>query len=171
MAVRVTVFLLLVVAATQLISLPSRAEGLAQPQGRVILTVSGNIEKTNNGDKADFDLAMLHALGVQPLSTTTSWTDGTLEFSGVLVRDVMAAVGARGKTVEAIALNDYTYAIEIEDFSRYPVILATKLNGKVLKVRNKGPLWIVYPLDRFTQTEKIDIERRMVWQLRHLNVK
>jgi hypothetical protein len=146
-------------------------ESLPQPTGRVILTISGDITKTNNGDKADFDLDMLHALGTRALSATTSWTDGTQEFSGVLMRDLLAAVGAKGKTVEAIALNDYTYSIDIEDFSLHPVIVATRLNGKILKIRDKGPLWIVYPLDTFTEEQRINIERRMVWQLRQLIVR
>lgn len=146
-------------------------EALPQPTGRVILTVTGDISRTNNGDKAEFDLEMLHALGTRVLSVTTSWTDGTQEFSGILMRDLMAAVGAKGTMVEAVALNDYTYPIEIKDFSLYPVILATKLNGNILKIRDKGPLWIVYPLDRFTIEQKDKIERRMVWQLRQLTVK
>ena len=145
-------------------------ENLQRPTGPVILTISGNITKTNNGNKAEFDLEMLHALGTRAMSVTTSWTDGTQEFSGVLMRDLLAAVGATGKTVEAIALNDYTYGINIEDFSLYPVILATKLNGKILKIRDKGPLWIVYPLDKFTEVQQDSIERRMVWQLRQLTV-
>lgn len=169
--VRAIMLISLAVAAAGLTAAPALAGMLDKPQGRVILVVSGNIENTNNGDVAEFDLDMLHAMGVQPLSTTTSWTDGTMEFSGVLMRDLLAAVGAKGKTVEAVALNDYTFEIAIEDFSRYPVILATTLNGKILKVRDKGPLWIVYPLDEFTETERVQIERRMVWQLRQLIVK
>lgn len=171
MAVRAAVFFALVLAMAGLEASTVKAEGLEQPRGRVVLTISGDIGKRNNGDKAEFDLDMLHALGTRSLSTTTYWTDGTQEFSGVPMRNLMAAVGARGKTVEAVALNDYTYDIEIEDFWRYPVILATKLNGEILKVRDKGPLWIVYPLDEFTEPERIQIKRRMVWQLRQLVVK
>ena len=146
-------------------------ESLTKPTGPVILRISGNITKTNNGDNAEFDLDMLHALGTRAISVTTSWMDGTQELSGVLMRDLMAAVGAEGKTVEAIALNDYTYTIGIEDFSLYPVIIATKLNGNILKIRDKGPLWIIYPLDTFTEKQKVDIERRMVWQLKQLIVR
>lgn len=153
------------------LSAAGAGETLPQPTGRVILTITGDISRTNNGDKAEFDLEMLHALGTRALSVTTSWTDGTQEFSGVLMRDLMAAVGAKGTMVEAEALNDYTYAIEIKDFSLYPVILATKLNGNILKIRDKGPLWIVYPLDTFTIEQKDKIERRMVWQLRQLTVR
>lgn len=146
-------------------------EPLPQPAGRVILTIAGNISRMNNGDTAEFDLEMLHALGTRALSVTTSWTDGTQEFSGVLMRDLMAAVGAKGTMVEAVALNDYTYVLETKDFSLYPVILATKLNGNILKIRDKGPLWIVYPLDEFAAEQKAKIERRMVWQLKQLTVR
>lgn len=159
------------IALILLLSRTAAAESLPQPTGQVILTISGNITKTNNGGNAEFDLDMLHALGTRVMSVTTSWTDGTQEFSGVMMRDLMAAVGAKGKTVEAIALNDYTYAIDIEDFFLYPVIVATELNGKVLKIRDKGPLWIVYPLDKFTKEQKNSIERRMVWQLKQLIVR
>ena len=164
------IFLWFAIAA--FISAPQAQAGdpLPKPSGRVILTVSGNITKTNAGDRAEFDLDMLHALGTKAMSVTTSWTDGTQDFSGVLMRDLLDAVGAQGKTVEAVALNDYTYTIEIKDFSLYPVIMATKLNGEVLKVRDKGPLWIIYPLDRFAEQHRAAMEQRMVWQLRQLIV-
>lgn len=159
------------VALLSCLSQAAAEDHLTHPRGRVILTISGDISKTNNGDNADFDLDMLHALGTRTLSVTTSWTDGTQEFRGVLMRDLMAAIGAKGNTVEAIALNDYSYTIDIEDFSLYPVIVATKLNGKILKIRDKGPLWIIYPLDTFTKEQKFNVERRMVWQLRRLIVR
>lgn len=165
------IFILLVSVALHTTEVSARTTEMKPPQGKVILTVSGNIENTNRPGAADFDLEMLEALGTETLSTTTSWTDGIQEFSGVLLRKVMATVGARGKTVEAIALNDYTYDIEIEDFSKFPVILATKRNGRILKVRDKGPLWIIYPLDDFTEQDQDQIELRMVWQLRQLIVK
>ena len=158
------------IAVFSCLSQAAADQSLLQPTGQIILTISGHITNTNNGDKAEFDLDMLHALGTRAMSVTTSWTDGTQEFRGVLMSDLMAAVGAKGKTVEAVALNDYTYKIEIEDFSLYSVILATKLNGKILKIRDKGPLWIIYPLDTFSEEQKGLIERRMVWQLRQLIV-
>lgn len=149
----------------------SEGDTFPQPAGRVILTVSGEISNTNRGSKAEFDREMLHDLGLRSISVTTAWTDGIQHFQGVAMSDLMAAVGATGTKVEAIALNDYAYTIDIDDFSRYSVILATTLNGKPLKIRDKGPLWIIYPLDAFSEIEKIAIERRMVWQLRELIVK
>lgn len=171
MAAGKLIYLMLITALLYSIPAQAGSAGFGQPRGKVILTISGKIDNTNRAGAADFDLDMLEALGTETLLTTTSWTDGTMEFSGVPMRKLMAMVGAQGKTVEAVALNDYTYEIEIDDFSRFRVLLATRLNGKALKVRDKGPLWIVYPLDEFTEQEQIQIERRMVWQLRQLIVK
>ena len=144
---------------------------LAKPTGKVILTVSGNIKNTNDEGEAHFDLEMLHTLGVGTLRTSTSWTDGTQEFGGILMRDLLAAVGAQGDRVEAIALNDYSYGISTEDFDRYSVLLATTLNGQRLRVRDKGPLWIVYPRDEHKELRTEATDRKMVWQLRRLIVK
>ena len=151
---------------------PARAgETLPAPTGKVVLSVTGNITRTNADGAANFDMAMLEKLGRRTVATSTPWTDGTQEFSGPLIRDVLAAAGARGDTVEAVALNDYSYTISIADFLEYPVIAAGMMNGERMPVRNKGPLWIIYPRDDFEELRTSEIEYRMVWQLRELAVK
>jgi len=40
------------------------AAALAKPTGKVILTISGLIGNTNNGEKAEFDTFRLHAHGL-----------------------------------------------------------------------------------------------------------
>lgn len=143
---------------------------LATPDGPVILTVSGNISNANAGQAADFDMEMLEGLGLMTLRTSTPWTDGTQVFRGVLIRDVLAAAGASGKTVRAVALNDYSYTIEISDFHSFPVLIATDLNGDRLRIRDKGPLWIIYPRDDYAELRSNDVDYKMVWQLRELVV-
>lgn len=146
----------------------SKADPLSHPQGPVILTITGKIRHTNAGGGARFDLAMLQNLGRHDVRTTTPWTDGKQTFSGVLIRDLLHAVGAWGDTVKAIAINDYSYRIEIADFNLYPVILASQMNGELLRIREKGPLWIIYPRDDFAELQEKAVEPRMVWQVREL---
>lgn len=163
-----------VVVAAALLGLPREGlsqSPLAEPTGDIILTITGNISNTNAEGAANFDLDMLHALGLKTVRTLTSWTDGTQEFDGVLMRDVLAAVGAEGDAVEAVALNDYSFKIDTEDFEQYPVLLATTLNGQRLRVRDKGPLWIIYPRDDFIELQSQATDLKMVWQLRRLIVK
>ena len=144
---------------------------LPNPQGRIILTVTGNIENTNAPGKAEFDRSMLESLGTEVLRTSTSWTDGQSVFSGVPVQRLLDAVGAQGIMVTAHALNDYTIDIPVSDFSHYKVLAALKMDGQYLKVRNKGPIWIVYPRDDFPELKNPYEDRKWIWQLYSLEVK
>lgn len=146
-------------------------ESLAQPTGRVILTVSGAIERTNMDGQADFDRAMLERLGTTDLATSTSWTDGVPEFKGVLVRDVLRAVGAHGTVVTATALNDYSLEIPIADFDNYQVLFALEMNGTELTARDKGPIWIVYPRDDHSELQDGIFDLKWVWQLAKIEIK
>lgn len=147
------------------------AEALPTPAGTVILTVSGAIQRTNSGSDARFDRAMLEKLGVKTLRTSTTWTSGVNEFQGVLARDLLEAVGAKGAEVRAIAINDYEVTIPTEDFQRYDVLLAFRMDGKDLTARDKGPIWIVYPRDDHRELNDANFDARWAWQLKRLIVK
>jgi len=144
---------------------------LPAPTGKVVLTVSGNISKTNRGNLAVFDDDMLGALPRTHLETTTVVTDGVKRFDGFLMRDLLAYVGADGGTVTAIALNDYVIDIPMEDFSRFDVLVATSMDGTRLLPSDKGPLWIVYPRDDHQELQDIRYDYRWVWQLIELDVR
>lgn len=144
---------------------------LPEITGPVILTVSGNITNTTSDEAFEFDLAMLESLGVRTLRTTTNWTSGEVEFEGVLARDVLDAVGARGNEVLAKAANDYVVPLSLEELYRYPVMLALKMDGKYMEVKDKGPIWIVYPRDQFSELRTSLNNKKWVWQLRELRIR
>ncbi|WP_425450157.1 molybdopterin-dependent oxidoreductase [Virgifigura deserti] len=150
-------------------ALAAAAEFLPAPKGDVVLTVSGNIEHANAPGAARFDLAMLEALPSHRIITQTPWTDSAVEFIGPLARDVMRLVGAEGAVVQAVALNDYKAPIPMADFHDYDVIIALKLNGQHMRIRDKGPLWIAYPLDEHPEIAS-SAPPKMVWQLKALVV-
>jgi hypothetical protein len=141
------------------------------PRGRVILTVTGAIAEANGSRRSEFDLAALERLGLSKLITWTPWTDGEVEFEGVLARRLMEAVGARGTDVAARALNDYEEEIPIEDFERYDVLLAMRMNGQLMRVRDKGPIWIVYPWSDNPELDDFATREKSVWQLNALHVR
>ncbi len=146
------------------------AESLVPPKNQVILTISGKISVTNTADGAQFDRDMLEALGTTEIKTWTPWTEGITTFEGVLAHDVLNAVGAYGSSVRANAINDYEVIVPVSDFEKYGVILATKKNGTYMRVRDKGPLWIIYPLDDFPHLKETAIYERSIWQLNKLTV-
>lgn len=152
------------------LSVSNAAEPLPAPQGPVILLVSGNIGVTNTPEGAAFDRQMLIDLGQTELRTTTPWTDGVQVFEGVLARAVIERVEAKGVTVKAAALNDYTVEVPLDDFLTYDVLLATEMNGEEMHVSDKGPVWIVYPRDDVPELQNRKLNDRWVWQLKSLHV-
>jgi hypothetical protein len=153
---------------------PARAVTLGQPQGPVILTVRGTgggiVGSPNAGEVADFDLAMLDALPQQETVTETPWYDGPISFSGPLISDILAAAGAEGAGLRAFAVNDYAADIPMEDITTYPVILASRIGGELISVRDKGPLFVIYPFDRHPELVNELIFSRSVWQVKALEV-
>jgi hypothetical protein len=142
-----------------------------EPVGPVILTITGNIEGFGSGPVVRLDRAMLEALGTTKLKTSTAWTAGEAEFEGVLARDLLQAVGAEGTEVVATALNDYVATIPLRELYDYPVLLALKMNGEYMELRDKGPIWIVYPRDQFDELRSSMFDRKWVWQLSELEIR
>lgn len=146
------------------------SELLPSPSGSPVLRISGQVENTNRSGSAAFDMAMLREVGVSRLRTSTPWTQGRPEFTGVLISDLLKTVGAKGRKVVAVALNDYRVEIPLSDFTRYPVLLAYQMDGKRLKVRDKGPLWIIYPRDDYAELDSKPMQARWVWQVKELKI-
>jgi hypothetical protein len=73
------------------------AHALDAPSGKVVLTITGDIEVRNSPDGAAFDMAMLERLPQRSFSTKTPWYPVARKFTGVPQHDLLAAVGARGK--------------------------------------------------------------------------
>jgi len=157
--------------AAALITGANFAAELPAPVGEVVLTVEGSIANTNGEGRAAFDLAMLDALPQRTTTTKTPWYDGEESFSGPVVEMLLEAVGATGTTVTVRALNDYSADIPIADFKANPVILASRLNGEVLSIRDKGPLFVIYPFDLDPALYNEIYFGRSVWQVTSLTVR
>ena len=145
------------------------AEPLPPPKGPVILTISGRIEQTNSAAGAQFDREMLESIGRASITSRSEVSDVPQVFEGVPLRAVLDRVGARGKAMRATALNDYVSVIPFEDLQFEP-ILAMRVDNRVLTIRDKGPLWIVYPRDAHKVLQDTRYDARWVWQLSKLNI-
>lgn len=148
----------------------AQAQSLSKPGGKPILVISGNIANTNVGDTAQFDRDMLEALGLETVETANPWYDGRVRFEGVSIEKLMTLVGAKGTKVTAVALNDYVSTLPMEDFKKFKVILAMKRDGNYMAVRDKGPLFIIYPYDSDPQLQSQTYYTRSAWQVAKLIV-
>jgi hypothetical protein len=120
---------------------PAAAATLPEPEGEVMLTLSGAITGSNDPDgTVQFDLAML-------------------------LSRLLTAVGATGAGLHAVALNDYAVEIPASDAVEGGPIVAFAMNGAPMSVRDKGPLWIIYPFDAKPEYQSEVIYSRSIWQL------
>lgn len=138
---------------------------IPDPEDRTILTISGNIEKKNQDGQMHFNIASLEKIGMESFYTSSPWYDGRNKFEGVPLNKLMDVVGAKGHVARVIALNDYVTTIPLEDFKKYPVILALKVNDKYMRIRDKGPLFIVYPYDSKSELDNQLYYSRSAWQV------
>ncbi|WP_202397151.1 molybdopterin-dependent oxidoreductase [Teichococcus coralli] len=155
---------------TGLAARATAAAELAAPVEKPILTISGKISAHNKGDSAQFDRGMLEALGMVGFETSTPWYPKPVRFDGIRMDRLMETVGASGDRVLAYALNDYSTELPVEDFSKYGVLLALKRNGEYMPVRDKGPLFIIYPFDSDPELRHQRFYSRSAWQLARLVV-
>lgn len=148
----------------------ARAQDIPAPSDAPILTVSGDISTTNVGDTLQFDFAALEALEAVKIETSTIWTEGTHTFKGVSLKELVELLGVTEGTILATAINDYTVEIPLTDAVEGGAIVAYAMDGEAMSVREKGPLWVVYPYDSNADYRSEVIYSRSIWQLDRLEV-
>jgi hypothetical protein len=143
-------------------------DALPAPQGEIVLTVSGKV----GGAPIALDMKTLEQIGLIRFTTKTEWTDGPVQFEGVLLKDLLAVLNADKGADKLVlkALNDYVSSMPMSDADDYPVMVAVKENGEYMSVRERGPLWIVYPQDAFPEVGRREFLSRWVWQLAEISV-
>ncbi|XGA80652.1 molybdopterin-dependent oxidoreductase [Halomonas sp. CH40] len=167
---RLSIAVLWLACALQ-VGVANAGQDLPMPEGQVILKMSGNIARTNVGEEAHFDFAMLTDLPQHQYYTGTPWTNQPFHYSGPLMRDLLGYLGAEGERTHVSALNGYEAYIPTRDFVEYDVLLALKRNGEPISIREYGPLWVLYPFDHNTELLSEMFRSRAVWQVMKINVR
>lgn len=164
----------LVAAVLFLLPAAAMADGLPAPTGDVILTITGEVSKTNaksdSGDAADLDRAMLEALPQQVIVTQTPWHEGEITFEGPLLSDIMELVGGSGEYAGVTALDDYSVDVPVSDFAEHGPILALKTNGNYMPEDDKGPLFVIYDYDGKPGLNTEEYHSRSVWSVRTIEL-
>lgn len=145
----VTALVLAMPAAAQDITL--RMTNLTLPSGRTEVTIEEE---------------ELMALPQHVVRTSNEFVDGETEFEGPLARDVVAVIGrGSARIARMIASNDYAAEVDLQEFEQYEVIFAHSMNGDRLSRRERGPLWVIYPMDDHSELQDPSYNNRLVWQL------
>lgn len=138
---------------------------LSAQAARATLTVVGG-SSTQRLSVADLERLPMHRLRTQ-----TFWPDDDGTYEGPLLAEVLKRAGIDGaKEVRVRALDDFSQLIPQEDWKRWPVLLATRRDGKPLSTRDKGPLRVIYPRDMDPTLSEETYRLRWVWLVNRIEV-
>jgi hypothetical protein len=131
------------------------------PRDMVLLTMAGQIGKTNRGpidakrdvllaalkaefkSAVEFDRAMLLALPQATVTGQPNTFDKPARFSGPALREVLGFVEAAKLKVTFVALNGFAGWLNPEDIDGSDWILALSVDGVPLGIGQQGPIWLV----------------------------
>jgi len=135
-----------------------------------LLTISGDVTLADGNDILVLDRDALAVLPATTFETSTIWTDGVHTFTGVALADLAAELGVENGQFLATAINDYTVEIPYSDAVEGGPIIAYLMDGEEMSVRDKGPLWVIYPYDSDADFRSEVIYSRSIWQLDRLEI-
>ncbi|GGE09398.1 oxidoreductase [Aureimonas endophytica] len=131
-----------------------------------ILTLHGS---QTGGDVAS-SLAEMDAFPQTSFATTTPWHQGVVKFSGVSLKDYLAALKVDPKQIRLVALNDYSVDAEVAGLLEGDALLATRQNDQPMPVSDKGPVFLVFPFDSRAELQHQTYYSRSVWQLTEIDI-
>jgi hypothetical protein len=126
---------------------------------------------TGHGPPVTLSRAELMALGPIDITTTSIWTEGAHRFTGIPLRKIAARFGlAPEATLLLRALNDYAVTLPLAETTDDWPILAYEMDGAPMPVRDKGPLWVIYPYDQGSDFQTVTVYARSIWQLDRIEI-
>lgn len=142
--------------------LASTFASTAIAQEVVVLTL------TNTSSGVSVELTEEDLLSMEQFSvfTENEFVDGLVEFKGPLARDIFALLeDPKIEELKLTAVNDYAVEIPVTDIMDYDVIFALMQNGDKFSVRDKGPIWVIYPMTDHVELQDRVYNDRLIWQL------
>ncbi|MDG3084990.1 oxidoreductase [Vibrio hannami] len=102
-------------------------------------------------------------------TTPLPWIKGDATFTGVSLGYLINHVaGSIPDTLKLRALNDYSATISKSEIEKYDPIVAYLRDGKAMKIRDKGPFWLIYSLEKYPELDNPKAQGQMVWQLERI---
>ncbi|WP_138935463.1 molybdopterin-dependent oxidoreductase [Roseovarius arcticus] len=126
----------------------------------------GLLTVTTDGASESLSLDDLLAMPQSTVITKNDYVDDTTEFSGPALKDLLVRYDiGPDETLTLRAINDFSVSVPAADAYQYNVILALFSNGEKLTTRDKGPIWVIYPMSDHEELRDDSYNSRIIWQL------
>lgn len=131
---------------------------------KVLLTVK------HQNQAIDMTLADLKALPATIVTTETIWTDQEHTYTSILFADLIKTlnIDTKGKSATMTALNDYAIKVNVETLIQHNAFIAYAQDGEPMRIRDKGPLWVLYPFSDQPEINIPPFQAHAIWQLKTL---
>lgn len=122
--------------------------GCGAKPGDALITVKGDIGKTNSGSDYILDQAIFDSKSVE-LTYNDPWMGDGLKYKGILLKDLVEMVKPESnvKTVSLVATDGKAFDIALEDAKNFDIMLARWVDGNPLTEDNGGPVKVAYSDD------------------------
>ncbi|GAA5645841.1 molybdopterin-dependent oxidoreductase [Vibrio proteolyticus] len=105
------------------------------------------------------------------ITTHLPWLTDSHTFTGTSASELLDYLGVRDAyAMSFIGLNEYAATTTIEEIDKYHPIIAYYQDGKPMKVRHKGPYWLLFNVDKYPETGSEVFQTKMVWQIKEIIV-
>jgi len=144
---------------------PAAASVIPEPVELPPIRSSATIEVVDqDGAVAAIGVSEIEALGMHVLETSSFWPEDDGVYQGVLLETFLDHAGlGDADAIRVDAADGFSQYIPREDWSRWPLLLASRRDGVPLTRRTKGPLRILYPRDSDPELTSLAYRLRWVW--------
>lgn len=152
------------VARVVLLALMAVVSGAGSaPAGDTELTLAG---PAGSGESLELTMVDLESMPQTTIVTENEFSDEAASYRGPLVRDVLAHLALEeSEMLRFTAANDYYVDIPASDFRDFNAVLALEVDGKRLSRREKGPIWLMYPISDHSELRSEVYNTRLIWQV------
>jgi hypothetical protein len=147
-------------------------DAIPAPRGDVILTVTGVVGTTNQGNKILMDLATIESVGLVEYEVVDPFENRKKLFRGVLMRELLNLwqVDAAATTLDMVALNDYHVEVPIAIMREKPLLFALQADGAYMRPDYRGPAMLVFPYGYYKFQRPLS-DAYWIWQIKAVKVK
>jgi hypothetical protein len=134
---------------------------------KYLLTIVNNQENELPSRLTDSDLLTLPQVS---FTTSTPWTETPATFSGPTLDSVLRYYNIREGVLMLTAVNRYEIEVPWDYIEDSSPIIANRINGEPFSIREKGPLWLIFPFDADQRYRSFEAHSMAIWQLIRIDV-
>ena len=128
--------------------------------------MSAQLELITQNQSHQYSVDQLLNIQTSTLKTLTPWSKGEPIFKGLNIIDLLNKHNITSGELKLTALNDYSISVPVQELIEAQAFLAMYQDDKILKVRDKGPFWLIFPWSNRSELINTKVSSWSIWQIK-----